>query len=94
MRVDERTLNDPASATANRAAESQRIQVETSTSAGTASATVPDHVDLSSLAGRITQSLQAQANQSVQRVNDLQKDFRAGRYQPDAQQLGRALAGQ
>ena len=95
MRVDEHNLNgnDRASSTASRAAESQRIQVDTSRSSGAAGAFSGDRVDLSGLAGRISQTMQSLASQSAQRVSQLQKEFRAGRYQPDAQQLSRALAG-
>jgi anti-sigma28 factor (negative regulator of flagellin synthesis) len=93
MRVDEHTLNDSVSSTASRAAESQRIQVDTSASSGAAGATSSDRVDLSGLAGRITQSLESLAQHSTQRVNQLQKEFQAGRYQPGAQQLSRALLG-
>jgi len=92
MRVDEHSLNDQVSSTASRAAESQRIQVDTASSSGAAGATAGDRVDLSGLAGRISQTMQALANQSAQRVGQLQRNFRAGSYQPDAQQLAGALA--
>jgi anti-sigma28 factor (negative regulator of flagellin synthesis) len=49
-------------------------------------------VDLSGLTGRISQTMQALASQSAQRVGQLQKDYRAGRYQPDAQQIASAMA--
>jgi anti-sigma28 factor (negative regulator of flagellin synthesis) len=49
-------------------------------------------VDLSGLTGRISQTLQALAGQSAQRVGQLQKDFQAGRYQPDAGQIATAMA--
>ena len=51
-----------------------------------------DRVDLSSLGGRISQAMQSLSNQSAQRTNQLQKDYQAGRYQPDVQQLASALA--
>jgi anti-sigma28 factor (negative regulator of flagellin synthesis) len=92
MRVDEHSLNDQVSSTASRAAESQRIQVDTASASGAAAATAGDRVDLSGLAGRISQTMQALANQSAQRVGQLQRNFRAGSYQPDAQQLAGALA--
>jgi len=93
MRVDERNLNDQVSSTAARAAESQRIQVDTSASTGASGAAQEDQVNLSGLTGRISQTMQSLATQSAQRVNQLQKDYQAGRYQPDAQQLSRVLAG-
>ena len=94
MRVDERNLSDQVSSTASRATESQRIQVTTAGSSGTSGAAAGDHVDLSSLTGRISHTMQTLANQTSQRVGQLQKDFRAGRYQPDPQQLGRSIAAE
>jgi len=91
MRVDEHSLTDQVSSTATRAAESQRIQVDTTATSG-AGATSADRVDLSGLAGRISQTLQALSSQSAQRIGQLQKDFRAGRYQPDARQIAGAMA--
>ncbi len=93
MRVDERTLNDPISSSASRAAESQRIQVDTSSSASGSAGAAGDRVDLSGLAGRIAQALQSLAGQSAQRVGQLRQSFQAGTYEPDAEQLGRVLAG-
>jgi len=90
MRIDEQTLTNQA--TSSRAAESQRIQVDTAeTSSGGSPASV-DRVDLSGLTGRISQTMQAMARQSAQRVGQLQKDFQAGRYQPDARQIAGAMA--
>jgi hypothetical protein len=93
MRVDQSSINDQLSSTASRAAESQRIQVDTSPSSGSARAAGADHVDLSGLAGRISQAMQSAAAQSSARVSQLQQSYRAGRYQPDVQQLSQALAG-
>jgi anti-sigma28 factor (negative regulator of flagellin synthesis) len=92
MRVNEQSLTDQVSSTASRAAESQRIQVDTGASSGSAGSAAGDRVDLSGLAGRISQTMQALASQSAQRVSQLQKDFRAGRYQPDTQQIAGAIA--
>ena len=92
MRIDERNLTDPVSSTAARATESQRIQVDTAKSSGTSGTTSGDRVDLSGLAGRISQTLQALASQSAQRAGQLRADFRAGRYQPDPQQIASAIA--
>ncbi|MGA2589489.1 MAG: flagellar biosynthesis anti-sigma factor FlgM [Bryobacteraceae bacterium] len=92
MRVNEQSLTDQVSSTASRAAESQRIQVDTGASSGSAGSAAGDRVDLSGLAGRISQTMQALASQSAQRISQLQKDFRAGRYQPDAQQIAGAIA--
>jgi anti-sigma28 factor (negative regulator of flagellin synthesis) len=36
--------------------------------------------------------MQALSSQSAQRVGQLRKDFQAGRYQPDAQQIASAMA--
>jgi Anti-sigma-28 factor, FlgM len=91
MRIDEVSLNDQVSSTAARAAESQRIQVDSGTSTRGASATAGDRVDLSGLAGRISQTLQSRASQSAQHAGQLRKDFQAGRYQPDAQQIAGAM---
>jgi anti-sigma28 factor (negative regulator of flagellin synthesis) len=92
MRVDENNLTDQLSSTAGRAAESQRIQVDTASTRGATGAGSGDRVDLSGLTGRISQTLQALAGQSAQRVGQLQKDFQAGRYQPDAGQIATAMA--
>jgi anti-sigma28 factor (negative regulator of flagellin synthesis) len=92
MRINEQSLTDQVSSTASRAAESQRIQVDTATSSGAAGPASGDRVDLSGLAGRISQSMQALATQTAQQVGRLQKDFQAGRYQPDAQQIAGAMA--
>jgi anti-sigma28 factor (negative regulator of flagellin synthesis) len=92
MRVDEHSPTDQVSSTATRAAESQRIQVDTATTSGAAAAAAGDRVDLSGLTGRISQTMQALASQSAQRVGQLQKDYRAGRYQPDAQQIASVMA--
>jgi flagellar biosynthesis anti-sigma factor FlgM len=92
MRVDEHSLTDQVSSTASRAAESQRIQVDTGASSGAAGAAAGDRVDLSGLAGRISQTMQALSSQSAQRVGRLQQAFRAGSYQPDAGQIAGAMA--
>jgi anti-sigma28 factor (negative regulator of flagellin synthesis) len=36
--------------------------------------------------------MQALASQSAQRVGQLQKDYRAGRYQPDTQRIASVMA--
>jgi anti-sigma28 factor (negative regulator of flagellin synthesis) len=91
MRVDELNLNDQVASTANRAADSQRVQVTTAGSAGLSVAAECDQVDLSSLTGRISRAMQTMANHASQRVSQLQRDYRAGRYQPDARQISRAM---
>jgi len=91
MRVDESTLTDQVSSTASRAAESQRVQVDTSSTSGSSGTAASDRVDLSSLAGRISQAMQGLSNQSAQRTNQLQRDYQAGRYQPNAQDIGHAM---
>ncbi len=92
MRVNENNLTEQLSSTANRAAESQRIQVDTGATPGTAGAAAGDSVSLSGLAGRISQSLQTLASQTAQRVGQLRQAVQSGRYQPDVQQLAGALA--
>jgi hypothetical protein len=91
MRVDEHNLTDQLSSTAARTAEAQRIQVDTAATSGAGGAAA-DRVDLSGLAARISQTLQSLSSQSAQRAGQLQKDFSAGRYQPDAQHIAGALA--
>ena len=91
MRVDDHGLTDPVSSAANRAAESQRIQVDTADTARSAAAPSADHVDLSGLAGRIAQTMQALSSQTAQRVSQLRHDFQAGAYHPDAGQIAGAL---
>jgi len=91
MRVDEYNLSDQVSSTASRTAESQRIQVDTATSSSSGNTPAADRVDLSGLAGRISQAMQSLSSQSSQRVNQLQKQFRAGAYQPDAQRIANAM---
>ena len=92
MRVNEQSLTDQVSSTAARAAESQRIQVDTASTSAAGSNTAADRVDLSGLAGRIAQTMQSLANQSTARVNQLQKQYQAGAYQPDAGQIASAMA--
>jgi anti-sigma28 factor (negative regulator of flagellin synthesis) len=41
----------------------------------------------------MAQALQSLTNQSAQRVSQLQKQYQAGAYQPDAPQIASALAG-
>jgi hypothetical protein len=94
MRVDERTLSEQASVASGRAAESQRIQLDTATSSRTSGANTADRVDLSGLAGRISQAMQSLSQDSAQRVSQLRKDYLAGRYQPSPQQISQAVAAQ
>lgn len=91
MRVNEQNLTDQVASTASRAAESQRIQVDTGTSSGVSGGGAADRVDLSGLAGRISQTMQTLTSQSAQRVTELQKAFSSGQYQPDAQRLASAM---
>ncbi|MGA2735976.1 MAG: flagellar biosynthesis anti-sigma factor FlgM [Bryobacteraceae bacterium] len=92
MRVNESNLTDQVSSTASRAAESQRIQVDSGATSFSAGAAAGDSVNLSGLAGRISQSMQALSSQSAQRAGQLQKVFSAGKYQPDAQRLASVMA--
>ena len=92
MRIDERNLNDPVSSTAGRAAESQRIQVDSATASASGAAAGGDRVHLSGLAGRISNTMRTLDSQSAQRVSQLQKQYRAGRYQPDTHAMAHALA--
>ena len=94
MRVDDTTLTDQVSSTASRAAESQRVQVDTSATSGGSGTSAGDRVDLSSLGGRISQAMQNLSNQSATRASQLQKDYQAGRYQPDAQEIGHAMVAE
>ena len=93
MRIDEHSLTDQVSSTAARAAESQRIQVDTAATSGIPGAAAGDSVALSGLAGRISQTMQALSSQSAQRASQLQKDVGAGRYQPDPRQIAGVMAG-
>jgi len=93
MRVEERNGSDQLAATASRASESQRVQVNPGSS-GPPASQGGDHVDLSSLTGRISQSLNALSSQSAQRVAELQKQYQAGRYQPSAKSISQALVAQ
>jgi flagellar biosynthesis anti-sigma factor FlgM len=92
MRVDENNPTNQVSSSASRAAESQRVQVDSGATSGTGSASAGDRVDLSSLTGRISQTMQSLASQSAQKVSQLKKDFSAGRYNPNAQQIAGAMA--
>jgi Anti-sigma-28 factor, FlgM len=93
MRIDERNLNEAAASTAHRLAETQRIQTRVGT-AGEGAAPGGDRVDLSGLAGRISQSMQSLSARSAQRVSQLQREYQAGRYQPDAARIGHAVAAE
>jgi len=92
MRVDENIPTNQVSSSASRAAESQRVQVDSGSTSGTAGAAAGDRVDLSNLTGRISQTLHSLASQSAQKVGQLQKDFSAGRYNPSAQRIAGAMA--
>jgi len=92
MRVDERSLSEQVSSTAGRAEGSQRIQVDTAGASGASGTAGADRVEMSGLTGRISGALAALAEQSAERAGQLQKDFRAGRYQPSAEQIGQAVA--
>ena len=94
MRVDDNTLTDQVSSTASRAAESQRVQVDTSATSGGSGAAAGDRVDLSSLGGRISQAMQNLSNQSATRASQLQKDYQAGSYQPDVQDISQAMVAE
>ena len=94
MRVDERNLGGQVSSTAGRATESQRVQVDSSGSSPASSANSGDRVEVSSLAGRISQAMQSLSSQAAQRVGRLQQDYQAGRYQPDVQQISHAMTSE
>ena len=91
MRIQEGSLTDQVSSTASRAAESQRIEVNGSNASGASSTAGADHVDLSGLAGRISQGMAALAHQSAAKVSQLQQSYRAGSYQPSAEDIARAM---
>ena len=93
MRIDEQSLNQSASTSAGRAAQTQRIEVDSAKAAAAGGSAGSDHVELSGLAGRISQTMQSLASQSAQKVSHLQKEDRSGRYQPDAHAISRAMVG-
>jgi len=70
MRVDDNSLTNQVSSSTTRAAESQRIQVDTTPRSG-AGSSASDRVDLSGLAARISQTMQTLSSQSAQRVGQL-----------------------
>ncbi|HUO30809.1 MAG TPA: flagellar biosynthesis anti-sigma factor FlgM [Bryobacteraceae bacterium] len=91
MRIPENSLTDQLSSTASRAAESQRIEVHGNGSNGASSSAGADRVDLSGLAGRLSQSMASLSQQSAARVSQLQQSYRAGRYQPSASSIAQAM---
>jgi anti-sigma28 factor (negative regulator of flagellin synthesis) len=93
MRIDESNIQQTISATTSRAGETQRVQGDDDSSTPGKSPS-GDHVALSSLAGRISQAVDALKSQTAQRVSQLQKDYQAGRYQPSASQISSAVLSQ
>jgi flagellar biosynthesis anti-sigma factor FlgM len=92
MRVNQQIPSEQAASVyGGRTNESERIQADTSESSGGSGTAAGDRVDLSSLAGRISQAMASLSTRSAQRVTQLQKDFRAGRYQPDARAISQAM---
>lgn len=90
MRVDD-NLGNSTSSVSSRGAQTQRIESSTVQVAGGSGAGRNDRVDLSSLTGRISDSLQALSRQTAERVSRLQASYSAGNYQPDALQISRAM---
>jgi anti-sigma28 factor (negative regulator of flagellin synthesis) len=90
MRVDD-NLGNTVSSASSRGTQTQRIESTTAQAAGGSNAGRNDRVDLSSLTGRISESLQALSRQTAERVSRLQVAFSAGNYQPDPVQVSRAM---
>ena len=94
MRVEEGNLQQQISATTGRANEAQRVQTTGANASQAGGQSATDHVDLSSLTGRISQAMSNLKSHAAQRVGQLQKDYQAGRYQPSASQISSAIVTQ
>lgn len=92
MKVNESSLNQAAASQLQKAREAEAVKPG---GPKQGSATQPrqesDRVHLSDLSGRLVQMLSTDSPDHVARVDKLAADFKAGRYQPDAQATSRGI---
>lgn len=92
MRVDDRNLAGPAASGSEKALESARVDREGATNGiPSRSGSASDRVELSGLAGRIAQTLEALETDRSSRIEHLAVEYRSGRYTVDSHELARTM---
>lgn len=92
--VDPNSLGNALPAQTGRAGESQSVRPSGSGAAGKTGSTGGDSVQLSSLSGRISQTLEADSASRAQRISQLAAAVQSGTYQVDAQSVSSAIVDQ
>lgn len=90
MRVDDRNLNGAAGLQPGRAAETNELD-RLAPSGGNTESAGGDRAEISSLAGRISQSLAAQDTARAQRIGKLAQDYNTGRYHANSRATSSAI---
>lgn len=92
MRVNDQSLNGTAGLQSGQTPSASPADQPGSTSESqTMGPTGPDAAEISSLAGKLSQALAAQATGRTQQVQKLASDYAAGRYSADAQAASRSI---
>jgi len=84
----------PSAAEAGRTAETQAARQDRTAGSGAAGSPDGDRVELSTTLGQLSQAIATQGVQRSQKVQALAADYQAGRYQPNAAGISRALVAQ
>jgi flagellar biosynthesis anti-sigma factor FlgM len=90
MRIEDRTAVEAAAVEAGKTREAQRSR-QTAPGGREAAAHSGDRLQLSGLAGRIRQGLDAVAGAHARRVEAVANQVQSGRYTVDAARLSRAM---
>src|SRR5574337_138543 len=90
MRVDDRNLNGATGLQPGRAAETHELD-RLAPPGGNAESAGSDRAEISSLAGRISESLAVQNTARAQRIEKLAQDYRTGRYHANPRATSRAI---
>jgi hypothetical protein len=90
MRIDDRNLNPASASQAGAASEASRSNASGTQIAESAGG---DRSEISSLAGRVSQSLAGQSAARAQHLAKVAKEYAAGRYSMDSLATSRALIG-
>ena len=85
---------NPVETTATRTEDVRQTERASRSSGNQTSAAGEDRVDLSGLSERVSQALETSASEHSARVQRLARDVAAGRYQPDAMRVSRAMVAQ
>ncbi len=92
MRIDDRHIPAGQQANAEKTSGLQEIErAGVSRAQGSGKRAAADRVELSGLAGRISQALDASAAQRAERVEQVSREYAAGHYQVDAAAVSRAM---